>query len=242
MEPENVITACNPGKAAALQAWLDTLGGALAQDCTPVTWTYEDSPGLYNGYDCGATFRKFTRFIATDQCGNAAFRDACFIVVDQTPPVFTHLPQSVEFAADPADDHELDFYECSDNNAGLEVTDNCGAVSLIKWQGAEFQGCGGTYQRTMWFQAKDECGNTSLASATFRVSDQTPPSIKPLKDTINVSCRQDITGSGQLPYFLDKYLNDACGIASVEVFYEQSDPTGLWKTCLFQVSDPSGNL
>jgi len=192
--PKNQIVECGPNNAAAFQAFLDNRGGAVVQDCAQITYTHEDSPFQNNYFDCGNTFHKNIRFFATDECGNVSYRDASFTVVDQTPPVFSTPPQSVNLECDASDDNgENAFYDWLESNAGLVAEDNCGEVELEKIQVSEYTGCGNTWRKTYEFRAKDECGNLTKTTATFAVVDNTPPTLEcPPNDNIFLACIEDV--------------------------------------------------
>ncbi len=192
--PKNQIVECGPNNAADFQAFLDNRGGAVVQDCAQITYTHEDSPFQNNYFDCGNTFHKNIRFFATDECGNVSYRDASFTVVDQTPPVFSTPPQSVDLECDASDDNgENAFYDWLESNAGLVAEDNCGEVELEKIQVSEYTGCGNTWRKTYEFRAKDECGNLTKTTATFAVVDNTPPTLEcPPNDNIFLTCIEDV--------------------------------------------------
>ncbi len=191
--PQNAIVECGPDNAAEFQAFLDNFGGAVVQDCAQITYTHEDSPVQNNSYNCGNTFRKNIRFIATDECGNSSFRDASFTVVDQTPPVFSTPPQDLSVECQSDDNGENAFIDWFDSNAGLFVEDACGGVFLEKLIIQEKTGCGATWSKTVEFRATDECGNLSKTTATFAVVDHTPPTLECAPNGNNLlSCIEDL--------------------------------------------------
>ena len=138
--PKNKVVECGANNQAEFQAFLDNRGGALVQDCAPITYTYGDAPFQNNYFDCGNTFHKNIRFFATDECGNVNFRDASFTVVDQTPPVFTTPPQSIDLECAASDDNgENAFYDWLDSNAGLVAEDLCGKLNWKKSRSANLR-------------------------------------------------------------------------------------------------------
>lgn len=63
------IECGTPNTQAALQAWLDNFGGAVANDqCSGIFWT-NNFPGLPD--TCTGTFSWPVTFTATDECGNS---------------------------------------------------------------------------------------------------------------------------------------------------------------------------
>lgn len=192
--PKNQVVECGPGNAADFQAFLTDFGGAVVEDCAIITYTTEDSPFQSNYFDCGLTFHKNVRFIATDECGNSSFRDASFTVVDQTPPVFSTPPMEVNLECDETSDFgESAYYDWLDHNAYLVAEDNCGTVEVEKLLVHEGSGCGNTWSKTYEFRAKDQCGNLTKTSVTFAVVDHTPPTLAcPPNDNILLSCIDDV--------------------------------------------------
>ncbi|MBC7776630.1 MAG: hypothetical protein H7246_14450, partial [Phycisphaerae bacterium] len=192
--PKNKIVECGPNNAAEFQAFIVNRGGAVVEDCAQNSYTHADAPFQSNYFDCGNTFHKNIRFFATDECGNVSFRDASFTVVDQTPPLFSTPPQSVDIECDASGDNgENAFYDWLDSNAGLVAEDNCGDVELEKIQVSEYAGCGNTWRKTYEFRAKDACGNISKTTATFAVVDHTPPTVDcPANDNLFLLCVEDV--------------------------------------------------
>ena len=215
VQPKNVLLECGPDNDAAFQAWLDTQGGAVAEDCSPIAFAYDDSP-VPGGYyaACGNAFQRTIRFTATDECGNVSFRDATFTVLDLTPPVFTHLPEDRSIPCSNSGDGSVELYEWLDNQAFLTVEDQCGAVELeIKLSGTE-SGCGNTWTKKYKFTATDECGNVSTAYASFSVIDDKPPVITACPpDNLYLTCAAKVPP----PDPSSVIATDQCGSVTVAV-------------------------
>ncbi|MBL7806703.1 MAG: T9SS type A sorting domain-containing protein, partial [Saprospiraceae bacterium] len=190
--PQDLAVECDDQSLAALQNYLDQQGGAIAEDCSQLTF---EALELAHIDQCGNTFTKEIRFVATDQCGNTAYRDATFRVVDQTPPQFTTPPQNLVLECDATPDNgESALYDWLDQNAGLATEDACGgAVWLEKILLQEQQGCGNTWRKTYEFRIKDACGNWNKTTATFALEDHTPPTlICPPNDNVYLSCASEV--------------------------------------------------
>ena len=208
-DPVDVVLECDiTTNMATFQQWLNNHGGAVVFDCSPVTWTYMDSPFHTCPSTCAGTFQKYIRFIATDQCGNSSFRDASFIVVDLTPPTFTTLPQNLEVECMPDCDGEAQLMEWVEHFGNAVVTDNCGGVTTDLLFVSEKQGCGNTYTRVYQFRATDECGNTNYVTATFAVVDHTAPVIvKCPEGNATMDCALNVPG----PDLAGVIATDNCG-------------------------------
>ncbi len=238
--PDHILVECNATNQDQLADYLANFGGAVVEDCSEITYSYQQ---ISESWGCGNTFGLRFRFTATDECGNSSSRDGSFTVQDLTPPVFVQLPQDITVEVVPGLDCPQEFFDWKDDFAGAEVTDNCGNVELEMWETKHVDQCAGGFVKTFLFRATDECGNTATATASFTYRDLTPPSISPnLPDSVIVSCHQDIPSANDLLYFVQNYLYDECGIAKINIFWEYTDKyCGMRRTFSFNVEDPWGN-
>ncbi|MBK6998153.1 MAG: DUF3494 domain-containing protein [Lewinellaceae bacterium] len=242
VQPADVVLECdlftNPD---AYQDWLDTYGGAVVTDCSTVTWTYENSPLQLDTAGCGGTFKRYIRFIATDECGNSAFQDARFSIIDTKPPSFTVLPQNL-------------FLECWTGENGdaflpewlvdFEVSDDCGAVFTQVVILSETPGCGNTFTRVYQFRATDECGNTTYVTASFGMEDILPPVIDTCPaGNVLLTCEFDIPVADPSSVI----AHDNCGEVTVTLESTFSYGVGcpywpLTTAYTFAVTDECGNV
>ncbi|MDO8365214.1 MAG: hypothetical protein Q7T20_00360, partial [Saprospiraceae bacterium] len=212
--PVNVVVECDPAmNQADYQNWLDTHGGATASDCSTITWTYENSPFPLDTSGCAGTFRRFIRFIATDECGNSSFRDARFTVVDTTPPTFTILPQNLDVECWMGEEGEAQMLDWLDHFGFAEVSDDCGSVTTEVVFLSHVLECGITFTRTYQFRATDECGNTTYVTATFSIVDTTPPVITCPEGNVLLTCEFDIPA----PDTAGVMAMDMCGAVTITV-------------------------
>ncbi len=242
--PANVVRECNQvTNLTDLDAWLDSHGGATVSDCSSITWTYQNSPFNLDTAGCGSTFTKYIRFIATDACGNSSFKDARFTVIDQTPPIFTILPQNVNIACWMGENGEPQLLDWLDN-FGFAAVSDCGAVKTEIGLLSEVQGCSGTFTRTYQFRATDECGNTSYKTATFAIVDTTPPLITSCPQSYALlTCEFDIPG----PDTVGVMAMDMCSDVTVTLQSTTINGIGcayspLTKTYTYAFTDACGNV
>jgi len=164
------------GNLAQLQAWLESQGGAVADDdCGKVTWTY--SLAAFSD-DCGLTGSALATFTATDECGNSDTTAATFTIKDSTPPTIDGDATVIEmvdcFAAPPEDENGSGATGSGSGGSGcpdplpvtlpapLEptVSDACSEpVGIERLEDIEVPGCPGSIVRT-WV-ATDSCDNSS---------------------------------------------------------------------------------
>ncbi|MCC6412202.1 MAG: T9SS type A sorting domain-containing protein, partial [Saprospiraceae bacterium] len=214
-EPADVFLECNSElNEDGFQIWLDNLGGSVASDCSEITWSFTNSPFIYDSTGCGATFTRYIRFIATDECGNTSFRDVGYTVYDLTPPTFDVLPVNLEIECVEGSNSDLELELWLENFGNAQVSDLCGDVVTDLVFISNVPGCGNTFIRTYEFRATDECGNTNYVRATFSIVDTTPPVIVecPEGDFL-LTCEFDVP----LPDLSGVVATDNCGSVYVSV-------------------------
>jgi len=154
------------------------LGTATASDnCPGVTVTRTGVPAG-NFFPVGDTFINYT---ATDRSGNTAMATQKVTVTDTTPPLIT-APANVAAATGPG------ATTCdtivSDTTLGTATaTDNCGTVTITRSPSGNTFPVGTT---TIVWTATDGVGNTSTASQTVTVVDDTVPVITTNGQTLSM--------------------------------------------------------
>jgi len=225
----------------SFQNWLNNQGGALVNDCSTVTWTFMDSPFFLMPSTCGGTSQRFIRFIATDECGNSAFQDAGFTIVDLTPPTFTILPQNLNLECWTGEEGDAFLPEFLEN---FEVSDDCGEVFTQVVFISQTEGCGNTFRRVYEFRATDECGNTNYVTATFAMVDSLPPVIVSCPEgNVLLTCEYDIPA----PDTAGVVAWDNCGTVkiTVESIFSVGVGCGYWpmtKSYTYAATDECGNV
>src|SRR6185295_17442155 len=141
-------------------------------NCDPtITVNYTESINVTDG--CGTITRTWT---ATDACGNTTTATQTLTVVDNTPPVLVGVPAyaTVQCDAIPAP-------------PTVTATDNCDPTITVNYTESinVTDGCG-TITRT--WTATDACGNTTTATQTLTVVDNTPPVLVGVPADATVQC------------------------------------------------------
>jgi gliding motility-associated-like protein len=242
----NLTVECDgTGNTAALNSWLASKGGAVANDlCSDVTWT-NNFQSLSNL--CGATGSATVTFTVKDLCGNPNTTTATFTIVDLTAPVVT-CPTDITVNNDP---------EVCGANVVVpqpDVVEQCGTYTLLNSfnstsNASGFYGLGTT--NVVW-TATDECGNIS-ASCTMHVTviDNTVPVISGCPSDIigytgnRQSCDQIATWTpptatdnctGPVTVTSNYYPGNLFPVGSTTVIYTFTDASGNVSTCSFNVT------
>ena len=161
----DVTVECDgEGNLDALQAWLDSNGGASASDlCGSFAWS-NNFETLSD--DCGATGSAAVTFSATDECGNASSTTSTFTIEDTIAPDFGIELMETTLLCDEQDVITVD------------ATDGCGGVEITYSDVPVSGGCVspiGTLLRT--YTATDDCGNSSSIEQIIVLVDEVAPVI-----------------------------------------------------------------
>ncbi|MGJ8593827.1 MAG: HYR-like domain-containing protein [Aquaticitalea sp.] len=163
---------------------------ATASDlCSEVTLTYNDvtTPG-----ECVGSYTVTRTWTATDDCGNSSTASQTIEVEDITAPVIDALPETstIECPAQP------EFAQAT-------ASDLCSEVTLTYNDATTPGECEGEYSITRTWTATDDCGNSSTATQTINVEDNTAPVIDALPETSTIECPAE-------PEFAQATANDLC--------------------------------
>ena len=202
--PQNLEAECAAGSdwETALANWLAQFGQAQVSDeCGAAALTavvlISEAPR------CGPnTFTRTYEFGVTDACGNTSTARATFSLIDTTPPVIICPPGNILLTCE----HDLPAPDL----AAVVAYDNCGSVEVTLTVSDVGTGCLG-YTRSVnyWYMATDACGNMSNCDVSFQIVDSIPP-LYTGPDTIQVSCVNDLPGSGEITDILTPYMTDNC--------------------------------
>ncbi len=156
-------------------------------------------------------FYNITRsWTVTDACGNTTTATQQIQVRDTEPPVFLVPPE--DYLANCGDPVLPAFFQWVGNNGNALVEDDCDP-SVI-WSASYNALPNGTCSTVLvTFTARDDCGNTSSAQATFTVQDDTPPTL--VEEAVNVLA----PCSANIPQLLGQWLANNGGAVA-------SDPCG----------------
>ena len=216
------------GNTTALNAWLNSNGGAVASDvCSSVTWS-NNFTSLSD--TCGATGTATVVFTATDACGNSSTTTASFTIIDDTDPIFTsELPQNISVSCD-----------AIPNPANMTGTDNCGDVTIVITDSIdrEESDCEGEYIINRTWTLTDVCNNNTSYTQLITVFDTTPPILTtPFNTQISVSC-------SEIPEPPQVIFTDNCSGVQEVAYNETSTIISIYQYVIVRewiVSDNCGN-
>jgi hypothetical protein len=175
---------------------------ASTDACGSSTLTFADvsTPG-----SCANEYSVTRTWTATDACGNTSEASQTITIEDNTGPVISALPAP-------------SIIECPASPSFTTPTslDACGSSTLTFADVSTPGSCVNEYSVTRTWTATDACGNTSEASQTITVEDNTGPVISGVGINATIECPA-------LPVFSTPTSTDACG-SSTLTFADVSTP------------------
>ncbi|MBK9567424.1 MAG: HYR domain-containing protein [Saprospiraceae bacterium] len=244
----NLTVDCDgSGNLTALNNWLNTNGGAIANDgCSAISWTYV----LVNKIDlCGGNTGTSTyRFTVRDDCGNTSSSTANFIIRDITPPTIS-TPAQVFSAQCDGSNNASQILDWLNNNGRAGASDLCSNVRWTNNYGTIVSDCGTTGGVLVTFTATDNCNNSSQTSAMFSITDSRPPVWEILPQNLVIECDGSLDPYNQIISWLNTVggaeAKDSCSLVVYSNNY-----TGLTDGCSsntgsalvsFRATDACGN-
>lgn len=234
-EPSDTVT-CD---MEDYQTWLNTIKITLATNIDECTGSpasiIDDAPATFDDY-CGSVTVTFT---IEDDCGNIAFWQATYTVIDEEPPMLVGLPAMLN-----------DTIRCNDPIPpvpNVTVTDNCTPNLVAAFNETSGQGTSGNCSQFEYiilrtWTVSDSCGNVTTANWRIVVRDEDPPTFEDPND-VTISCSDDpndfdITG------FITN-VSDNCSptldTSYMDVVIDSLCPNGYTIQRIWQVRDVCGN-
>ncbi len=176
-----------------------------SDDCDPnplLSFNDVRTPG-----SCPAEYVLTRTWTATDACGNTSSASQAITVEDNTAPVITGVggPATIECPATPVFSEPTAFDPC-DPNVVLSFND-------VTTPGS----CPAEYSLTRTWTATDACGNSSSASQSITVEDNTAPVIEGVGGPLTIECPAS-------PVFSEPTASDLCDSNPVLSFNDVRTP------------------
>ena len=134
--------------------------------------------------DCEGAYQLVRVFIAEDACGNFVLASQTITVIDTTGPVFAGVGEDAKI-------------ECPEDVVFSEptATDACSSMVTVTFEDDEkLDDCGLGYITRTW-TATDDCDNSTMASQTITIEDNTDPVISGVEDDYTSECSDDLVWS-----------------------------------------------
>ena len=227
---------CAIGIRDTLNLWLNTQGGATAEDnCGSVIWshyTWQDNLGNEGFTNFGDTtdivilrdscaFSVDVSFFVADDCDNLNVTSASFIIESDTvSPIFTSFPSDTLIMCDASLD-SLEVIAFDDCDGVLELVQ-----SIVTSQSSDSLTCGYyNYRVQNIWSATDACGNAVRDTQFVEVRDTLVPTTT-FDQLVVVDCGEDLSDPN---LFLD--ISDNCSDVGVTF----RDSLAIDNTCQQQI-------
>jgi len=230
------------GNLSQYQQWLAQFAGAQATDACSFFVNLSIEAPTAGPVGCGSVPATVT---AEDECANSVTIPAVFTVVDTTAPSFAPgaSSQQVECAAD--NESQLQAWLAS--HGGAQAVDICYPADRLVWtnnyRSLSAAGCG--RNADVEFYVTDGCGQRATTTASFSISDSTPPTLTtPASDAV-FECRSS-GNTAEINSWLASsggaQATDSCSSVSwSNDFTDAPTPCGAPRSVIFTAVDACGN-
>jgi len=167
-----------------ISTWISNHGNAIASDCSAVTWTTNWDNQV--PVQCQS---KTVTFTVRDVCGNQPVSTtATYSITDAVAPTITNVAANSAAACDlKAGSDQTAYSAWINTRGGAQATDNCNANPTWTNNNTPItSGCSSV--KTVTFTASDGCGNSAATTASFTISDTTPPTITVAAQASSAQC------------------------------------------------------
>ena len=185
MCPDDITVECGePNNDAIIANWLSN---ADAMDSCVDDVTITNNFAALSTDACGGV--STVTFTAEDTKGNRATCSARLTHQDTQAPEFIMKPRDITVNCINANGNVPEFNGWLLSNGGGMAQDECDAtVTWTREEGETTMGCGLSSSIEYSFIIEDDCGQTNIATASFTVIDDTPPTLNvPIDRTISCS-------------------------------------------------------
>ncbi|MFN0016278.1 MAG: PKD domain-containing protein, partial [Saprospiraceae bacterium] len=145
---------------------------------------------------CANAYTLTRRWVASDNCNNTVSISQRITVVDNGKPAITVPPNVTIACTDPVP-----------TVGTATTTDNCGGNVTIVYLGQSTMNatCPGNYQINRTWRATDVCGNSTAATQTITVRDNSAPVFTSVPGNVTIQCHQSPPATG------NPVATDNCG-------------------------------
>ena len=177
---------------------------------------------------CGSSFTLVRTWTAIDNCGNQDIQSQNISVGDDSPPLFSDVPDDMNMECPAQGDFDMPT-----------VTDDCSDVNVIFDDETIAGACPQSYSMVRTWTATDDCGNVTTVSRTMTVEDTTAPTLIGIPSDVTV----DLGNGEQVPEPANVSATDLCD-TDVDVSLEETEvlaDCGYVMTRTWTAIDDCGN-
>ena len=172
---------CGVPAVFAFNNWLINNANALYTDnCSSRIHWSNDFNGVFP-FDCGQSGSIDVTFTASDDCGNSTSFTRSFTITDNNGPQWVSNPQNLVLDCSDGTNNDLIIQNWLNNNGNGLAYDECSRFNVdysFNIEDLNETDCeGGVNNTSVQFTATDECGNSTMTTASISYFDQTPPVI-----------------------------------------------------------------
>jgi len=242
--PQSVSFECDgAGNVQQYETWVESFGGAVAEDVCATTLTYASNAPLTGPVGCGSQPQTIT---VTDECNNAAIASSVFTIVDTVAPSIITPASDISIQCNPST-NTADVNAWLSSRGGAEASDTCYATSSLSWSnnyiGLSNAACNPSAR--VIFTVSDPCGNVATTTASVTIVDTLVPILSSAATPAVFECNSE-----QNPVQISNYVTthggaqatDSCsGITWSNNFVNAPAPCLGALPVIFTASDACGN-
>lgn len=176
---------------------------------------------------CPGSFTIVRTYVVSDACGNTETVTQTIVVEDNTPPVFTFVPEGGDVGCG----------SFPDGFGTPEASDACGSVTITSEDSNDPSTCDVDFDITRTWTATDECGNVATASQTLTIwPDTEAPTVTFVPSDFTITCPE-------VAVFGEPTVSDNCtGVTTTsEVTATGACPAAYTTTKTWTFIDGCGN-
>ncbi len=179
MKPQDITVECDgAGNTAALNAWLTSNAGAMAEDDCDASLTWSNTNSATDL--CDNTSSTAYTFTVADDCGNSIMATANFIIEDTVPPSITAPADQTISCTNTA--------QITAILATVSATDVCSTPTTDTQLLGSNPLCGNTVSMTYQITSTDDCGNVATEFFTITTSDNLNPTSTNPPAALQLTC------------------------------------------------------
>jgi hypothetical protein len=228
--PADLTLECDGDYTDEINDWLAL---PTATDiCDMAVTITNDYDGSIPDVSCDLSMGLVVTFTATDDCDNTDTCVRTIFITDTVAPDLKDPAMDVTVECDGSSDPLQDFEDWLADAGNSEIEDDCDSMLVITNNSMGLIiDCGITGTETVTFTATDACGNFVETTATFTITDMTPPDIITEAMDFKIEC----SDADAMQMSIDEWLADNGGAVATDAC-----GTVVWTNDSMGISDDCG--